>query len=228
MHRVTIMEWKQVYSAMKKILLVIALIDLLIINVLLGYFSYQYFFKTNFSNTSSETVAGGEPVCPSSCIDLIDEVKLDLIGEDIVVSPTRAAAVTTAPVSSSVKPKVKTTSYIPVPGSGSTLSNNWVDLEGTDFYLSTSDYPGLVGVYIEANIKLQNGNGEAYVRLYDVTNSRGVDNSTLSTTSGTSVFVSNGPISLWAGYNHYKVQAKSLTADTAHFESGRLKIITEN
>ena len=221
---------------MKKILLVFAGIDLMIVNILVGYVSYHYFLKTNsslqsFMQTGNDTPSGefvaGNLVCPSSCIDLIDEVKLDQKGEDIVASPTPTIALT-VPVSSSAKPKVKTTSYIPVPGSGSTLSNNWVDLEGTDFYLSTSDYPGLVGVYIEANIKLQNGNGEAYVRLYDVTNSRGVDNSTLLTTSLTSVFVSNGPISLWAGYNHYKIQAKSLTADTAHFESGRLKIITEN
>ena len=221
----------------KKILTILLVLDLLILNILLGYVIY----RTNLSLNSSEgnqfkvtdatkavPTLADENLCPSGCIDLMDSEITKISTKDVGVTPTPTIKVQTKSVLAPSVEKVRSTSYLPIPGSGSTLSNDWVSLEGTDFYLSTSDYPGLLSVYFEANIKLKNGNGEAYVRLYDVTNSRGVDASTLKTSSQISVFVSGGPISLWSGYNHYKVQAKSLTADTSYFESGRLKIISEN
>lgn len=166
----------------------------------------------NSANTTS-----GSQVCPASCIEKIDEA----VSASVITY-------TPAPVISTSKPKSKSVSYLPIPGSGNTLNSDWTNIDGTDFYMKAGDYEGLLGVYFEANIKLQNGNGEAFVRLYDVTNSRGVDASSLSTKEQTSTFVSGGPISLWAGYNHYKIQIKTLTADTAYYESGRLKIITNN
>lgn len=220
---------------MKKALLAIASIDLVLLNIFLGYFVYRSIVKQDESPQTPVQIiedmlpneaSTNEISCPASCVELIGEMDLESESGDVVVVPTAAEAKTPAvPIATK---KVKTTSYLPIPGSGNTLNSDWTDLEGTDFYLSTADYPGLVGVYFEANIKLLNGNGTAFVRLYDVTNSRGVDSSTLTTSSQTSVFTSNGPLSLWSGYNHYRVQAKSLTADTTYFESGSLKIISEN
>lgn len=220
---------------MKKVIQTILIIDLIFLNAAVGYIAYRYFFVSDTSNQTSTQVndqsinkqVAFSDVCPASCVDLIDNAK---VAESVVTtsSPTPTTVPTKAPVTSSTKQKIKYTSYVPIPGSGSTLSTNWTSLEGTDFYLTTSDYPGLVGVYFEASIKLQNGNGVAYVRIYDVTNLRAVDGSDVSTSSQTTAYVSNGPLSLWAGYNHYVVQARSLTADTTSFGSGRLKIVTEN
>ena len=137
-----------------------------------------------------------------------------------MVSPTPT------PRSISTK-KSRRTYYVPIPGSGSTLVTDWTSLSGTDFYLSKNDFPGLLEVYFEANIKLMNGNGKAFFRIYDTTHFIGVGGSQIETTSQTSVFVSSGKVFLWEGYNHYIVQAKTLTADTAVYESGKLKIITE-
>jgi hypothetical protein len=219
---------------MKKVLQVFLVIDLLILNIVVGYVAYLNFFSKSSEQVSapvkSDSLADKivtNDACPASCVDLIDQTKFSESIET-VASPTPTVIPTKAPVYTSAKQKIKYTSYVPIPGSGSTLNTSWTTLEGTDFYLTTADYPGLVGVYFEANIKLQNGNGVAYVRIYDVTNSRAVDGSDVSTSSQTTDYVSNGPLSLWAGYNHYAVQARSLTADTTHFVSGRLKIVTEN
>lgn len=127
-------------------------------------------------------------------------------------------------------PKTKTRSvvYIPIPGSGFTTNNTWSDLPGTDFYFNKSDYPGLIAVVFEANIKLFNGNGTAYVQIFDVTHGVGVQGSDISTSSQTSTAVISGSVSFWAGKNLYRIQAKSLTADTAMFDGGRLKITLEN
>lgn len=223
---------------MKKVLIAIVAFDLILLNIFVVYSFYQNIFIPGLSESSSVIKLESENslddtgidtlACPTNCIKMFSELKADQNYNEISPSPIPTAKPESIPPAATTKPKVQSTSYLPIPGSGNTLNNQWTDLEGTDFYLSTSDYPGLESVYFEANIKLQNGNGEAYVRIYDVTNLRGVDGSNLKTSSQTSVFVSNGPISLWSGYNHYKVQIKSLTADTAYFESGRIKIITEN
>lgn len=217
---------------MKKIGKFILIVDFVAINLIAIYFVYiQFLGKNNVqvqriaSNNISDSVNYNSNTCPTACVDLINN------SERISTTPTPIISTTPIPtikINTPTKAKIKYTSYLPIPGSGNTLSTDWIDISGTDFYLSTSDYPGLTGVYFEANIKLQNGNGAAYVRIYDVTNGRGVDMSTLSTSSQSSSFVTNGPVSLWAGYNHYRIQLKTLTADSAIFENGRLKIISEN
>ena len=222
---------------MKKVLYIFVGIDLLLINALIVYLLGKQFAKVDSSidaptqvmdSNSTTDIATEELECPLGCMSLFNNFQKNEEDESIIPPPTTAPLKATTPVRSVVAQKVKSTNYFPIPGSGNTSNTQWTDIVGTDFYMSTADYPGLVGVYFEANIKLLNGNGSAFVRLYDVTNSRGVDKSTLSTDSQTSVFVSDGPISLWSGYNQYRIQAKSLTADTTYFESGRLKIITEN
>ena len=124
--------------------------------------------------------------------------------------------------------KTRTISYIPVPGPGQTLENNWTDLSGTEFNLSTADYPNLKEAYFEANLKLINGNGQSFARLFDVTAGIEVWGSEVSSTGQKFNTVSSGKITLRSGTHLYRVQAKSLTADTAVFNSGRIKLILEN
>jgi hypothetical protein len=131
----------------------------------------------------------------------------------------------TAVIKTITAPKVKTTQYIPIPGNGSTLENKWVDLTGTEFYISTDDYPSLIGAYFEANMKLTNGNGLAYLRLFDITAGVEVWGSEVSTNSQNFTSVSSGKLTIRNGTHLYRVQAKSLTADTTVFNSGRIKII---
>jgi len=141
-------------------------------------------------------------------------------------SPTPIPTITT--VKKMTTAKIKSTQYIPIPGNGNTMENKWVDLMGTEFYISTEDYPDLVGAYFEANMKLTNGNGLAYLRLFDVTAGIEVWGSEISTNSFTFTSVSSGKLTIRMGTHLYRVQAKSLTADTTVFNSGRIKFILEN
>ncbi len=124
--------------------------------------------------------------------------------------------------------KVRSTTYVTLTGSGSTTATDWVNVGGSDFYFNPADYPGLVSVYFEANMKLMTGSGRAYVRLYDSTHGIGVQGSDASTQAGTDTVVESGQVSFWAGKNLIRVQIKSLTAESAVYNSGRLRIITEN
>lgn len=108
------------------------------------------------------------------------------------------------------------------------MATNWVDVAGSDFYFNPADYPGLVAVYFEANMKLVTGSGRAYVRLYDSTHGIGVQGSEVVTQAGTDTLVESGQLNFWAGKNLIRVQIKSLTTESTVYNSGRLRIVTEN
>jgi len=200
-----------------------------------GYYVYTNFVlvkpnvaSQNFQPTNYVTAVDG---CDSDCqreiYDSIDGLRLEVSKNqnvDLTIVPTKTqASIQYVPAA-----KTKSTIYVPIPGSGIVLNTDWSDISGTDFYLSKSDFQGLSGVYFEANFRLQNGNGTASLRIYDKTHSIAPSGGELSVSSQTSTFVSSGPVYLWEGNNHYIVQAKSSTSDTTIFESGRLKITTEN
>ncbi|KKR84048.1 MAG: hypothetical protein UU32_C0051G0009 [Candidatus Woesebacteria bacterium GW2011_GWB1_41_10] len=126
------------------------------------------------------------------------------------------------------KTKTRTTSYVTIPGSGSTTETAWTNVAGSEFYFNPADYPGLVSVYFEANMKLFNGSGLAYAQLFDVTHGIGVQGSEVSTQTGSDTVVESGQVSFWSGRNLIRVQVKSLTTESAIFNSGRLRILTEN
>lgn len=132
-----------------------------------------------------------------------------------------------SPTSKIVKKLSKSVSYIPIPGNSSLLSYSWANLSGTEFYFNPDDYPGLKEAYFEANFRLFNGNGTAFVRLFDATVGIEVWGSEVSTTSQNFASIISAKLTLRPGNHLYRVQAKSSTADTSVFNSGRLKIVTE-
>lgn len=227
-------------KSMKKFFLFLLIINIFLIDIAVGFILYDNYLKKqredqgggkSMINVEDSSIPltlenGCDEACRQELVRKVEEMQseIEIIGENVnSISEVGEVAV---PVSSVVK--TKSVSYLPIPGSGNVLNTNWTDISGTDFYMSKSDYPGLVSINFEANLKLLNGNGVAYLRIYDMTNAIGVSGSEISTSNQTSTFVSSSNINMWSGYNHYKVQARSLTADTTVFESGRLKIITEN
>ena len=213
------------------------IVNLMVINLGLGWLFYREYFMSNVNEVSIERPvvnSQGEAItyidkCGLDCKNTIS-AEIDKLSKSLMVpvTPTPTVVVSAPKVVSTTKTKVRSVSYVTIPGSGSTLENNWVDLAGTDFYFDTKDYPGLVEVYFEGNIKLFNGNGTAYVRLYDTNNGVGVQGSDISTSSQLSALNTSGKVTFWSGKNKIRVQAKSLTADTAIFESGRLRVVVEN
>lgn len=207
---------------MQKLALYFVLLNILALDFVVVY---KFYLQSNEPVVSykNETVQKLEDSCGENCMKYIDS-KLDSLTS---VTPISISPTPTIKQAISV-PKIKMASYIPIPGNGETLSTSWTDIAGTDFYIDKKDYQSLVDARLEVNLHLKNGNGKAFVRLYDATNNRGVDGSEVSTSEQTPTFVSSGALSIWSGTIHYKIQAKSLTADTTVFDSGRLKLTTEN
>ncbi len=196
--------------------------DLGVVNLGLGYVFYQANWIKPVSQASSAPETAQVDECGANCRSYIDS-QIAQITVPATPTPT-PRLIAPGPATAA---KTRTVAYVTVPGTGSTTANNLATLAGTDFYFNPSDYPGLVEVYFEVNMHLINGNGQAYIQLFDVTHGIGVQGSDVSTASQTPTTVVSGKVSFWAGKNLIKVQAKSLTADTAVFDSGRLRIVTE-
>lgn len=170
-----------------------------------------------------------EDRCGKECQKYIDD-KLSLLDTKYKAEPAGDSgkpSPTMKLIKPTAKPKVRSVQYITIPGSGKTMSAGWEDISGTDFYFDRADYPGLIEVYFEANMSLMNGNGMAYVRLYDVGHGIGIQGSEVQTSNQTPGMVTTGGVTFWAGKNLVRIQAKSLTADTAIYNYGRLKVVTE-
>ncbi|SRR5258708_19170595 len=120
--------------------------------------------------------------------------------------------------------QVNQVTYLPLT-SGSTQSTDWVNVPGSQFTLNIGDYGSKAYTVWDANLRVDNANGQTFARLFDTTHSIAVNGSEISVTNvSDSTDVISGALSFWQGNNTYIVQLKSLNSSTAFMDSGRIKI----
>ncbi len=202
----------------------ILIFDLILVNIGLGWLLY----KSSNSQIPNSQIANPQAIIKTEYIDKCGLECQKYIDAKMILPSSTPATVTKTVYQTITKPKTKSVVYVPIPGSGSTTNNDWTNLSGTDFYFDKADYNGLIEISFEGNLKLFNGNGMAYMRLFDVTHGIAVQSSDAKTTSQVSTPVNSGSLNLWASKNLYRVQLKSLTADTAVFDGGKLKVTMLN
>jgi len=194
----------------------LAIIDLIILN-------YAFFVN----NPLKKTIVPTLQVVPIAS----DSSALASRVSQLESTITALQSITPAATLSSPKTALPTASrhltYLPISGSFNQLAYDWVDDPTSDFYFDTIDYPGLISVTFEASMKLFNGNGLAFTRLFDVTHQVAVPGSQIQTGNQADTIVTSGPLNFMAGHNLIRVQIKSLTADTTYFNSGRLIIVSK-
>lgn len=173
--------------------------------------------------------------------DAIDNIQyIDKCGDECKLQIDKKISESISTISGSTKEIIKTvtitpvptkakaqTAYIPIVGPITTTSSDWYDAPGTEFYLDyNNDYGKAAYADWQAFLKVANGNGTAYARLYDITNKIGVNGSEVSVTNkGDLTQTLSGSLNFWAGNNQYRVQIKSLNKFEVTFGSGRIKII---
>lgn len=196
----------------------VLIFDLILVNIGLGWLFYKS-LNQKIPNVQSTSKIEYVDKCGVECQKYIDS-KTNIPQP----SPT---TITKTIYQTTPKTKIKSIVYVPIPGSGNIIGD-WTSVSGTDFYFDKADYQGLLEINFEGNLKLFNGNGVAYMRLYDVTHGIAVQGSDAQTVNQTSTPVNSGSINFWAGKNLYRVQLKSLTADSAVFDGGKLKVTVLN
>lgn len=191
----------------------------------LGLIDYVVFFGGNLKNPDNKTI---EKVVVENKNNEDLGLKIDELNKEIndLKSATKSATEKTSVIVMQNK-KINHVNYLPINGSLSQVAYDWVSVSGSQFYFNKANYVGLKEVKFESNMKLLNGNGMAFVRLFDVTHGVAVTKSQVQTAYQIDTVVISEPINFMDGNNLIEVQIKSLTADSTVFNSGRLVINSE-
>lgn len=207
---------------MKKIVFIV-LLSLVVIN--LGVIDYFVFFGGNLKNPDSKTTENVvvENKTDESLISKIDGLEKEII--DLKLA-SKSAVEKTSVVTVQNK-KTSHVAYLPISGSLSQIAYDWVSVPGSQFNFNKASYSGLKEIKFESNMKLLNGNGMAFVRLFDTTHGVAVTKSQVQTANQNDTVITSEPINFMDGNNLIEVQIKSLTADSTVFNSGKLVITSE-
>lgn len=170
---------------------------------------------------SSDTTNPIKFECDETCKSEVSDFVDSLFEEKFTEVSTKSSSVTTTSPTKSLS-----TSYIPISAIYSTTNITWTDVPGSDTYVdSYNDYGSSAVVRFEISLKVNQGNGRAYARLWDDTNKVSPNNSEIYTESGEYTTQITQPISMWRGNNLYKIQVKSLNGSEAYINGAKLKII---
>ena len=114
--------------------------------------------------------------------------------------------------------------FIPV-GSGSIKKKDWADIPGLEVTIDTTKYSAIESIVFEATIWPEGGNGRAYARLKNISDSNPFVESQISSASNTGELKTSGSIPFPSGSKKYGVQAKTdIENFAAHVENARIKI----
>jgi len=183
--------------------------------------------KTEFnSETITTPISSTTSATPDSCGAICQQTIEEKISQAMAtVSGKEAIKETKVVEKASKETSQAKVIYIPLGGSGSTASTSWADVGNAEVYFNIDDYQNVDRIYFEGFIRVKNGNGKAFARLYDVTHSIGVQGSDIETNNENFTMVESGTLSFWRGKNLYRIQVKSLNGYDAYIDSGRIKII---
>jgi len=218
---------------MKNFLKLLLIIDLVVVNILVGFLIYNQIRNPNNSIVQTSEINTSE-VRMKDVEELRGQVGtlINRMGNlELTPYPSPAGTsgqIKTVTVVAPTKTPTKNISYVNIPGTGETISIDWVDIAGTDFYFDKAEYPGLFNIIWEGNIRLFNGSGMGYIRLFDVTHGIAVVGSEVNTISQSDTLVSSGLLNVWSGKNLYRIQGKSNSSDRLIYNWGKLKITTQD
>jgi len=177
---------------------------------------------TPFPTFSEEKIS--EDNCGLICQKTIDQ-KLSQLAATLSAKQTD---MTTKTVSKTNVPQTLSspqTVYISLGGGGTTVNKEWTDVGNAAVYFDLKDYPNFSEARFEVFIKVLNGNGKVFARLYDATNSIGVQGSDVEASGENFTLVSSDKLNFWQGKNLYRIQIKSLNGYQAAVDSGRIKLV---
>ena len=178
---------------------------------------------SNISESVKDTTRdeGGSFVCDSDCQKLVSrEIQIALLDWSL----NRSNASDSGTLIDTNVQTVAGTFYIPLSGTGSSKSLDWVNIPTTETRIDWAEYSGEKTITWDAYARVFQGNGKVFIRLFDVTNGVAVPGSEMETGSETTVHLISGSLSVNSGNNTYLVQVRTLTGYEGFFESGRIKV----
>lgn len=147
-----------------------------------------------------------------------DKIKIALLENKVKILESSIANLSSRITSLESAPKTTQTSsssqktpvYIPINSGGSIDSTTYSNLTSGTITLNSTDYPGYTNMYLIVNLAVSVGQGKAYARLVNTSNSLAILVSEVSTSSYSTVSLTSPAFQLPSGSNTYTVQLKTL------------------
>jgi len=169
------------------------------------------------SQPLSNQPAAGQSIesqtCPPACLEKIFEAT----AEATKISPLPQKEVEVS------QPAVKEY-YIPL-GSGSTKSQDWIELPGIEAVIDSANFPNVKSIIFEATLRIPSANGKVYAKLYDITAKHDVWFSEVWVEGSLGYRAESANISLSEGRHLYRLMMKSTMGYEAILDSARIKIV---
>ena len=201
-------------------ILLIALVDLVYIN----YLVLQNFRKASLNEAEQKAPRAVESVDSTSALVSPSPTVTKADSNTPAASPTPTTVYQTQVQEKTVVQTAQKEIFVPI-GSGSTFSDSYATLSGVEVTIDWSKYSGIESIVFEATMKVEGGNGRAYAQLVNVTDSNPLNESTLSSSSGSGEFKVSGKIPQVSGVKTYGVRAKTdIVNFAAYVQNARVKI----
>jgi hypothetical protein len=110
-------------------------------------------------------------------------------------------------------------------GSGTTQSNDWVDVPGIQAVIDFGQYPHIKEIHFEVSVYVPSANEWVSVRLYNETDKHPVWNSQVTTDATTTAYLTSPAISYDTGQKFYQVQMQTQLQVPATLVQSRLHIV---
>lgn len=201
--------------------------------ITIGYLVYFFSQKPNLfrSYISPVQTVNKEKIVPplpkqSESENL--EVKVKSL-EDKIASLESQLSQTGSPSETSSKTLVSSSSsapqYIYALGTAAEVTsvNQWETISSLQITIDPSQFPGYKNMQLEAFIRLHQGNGKMFVRLYHQGTGLAIPESEISTSSENNIWLASSPFTL-SEKKTYRFQLKSLTGYKAYLEDARVKV----
>ncbi len=201
--------------------------------IIVGYLVYFFSQKSNLFRSyisPVQTVKKEEAVSPTpkqSESENLD-VKVKSL-EDKIASLESQLSQTGIPSETSSQTVISSSSgaqqYIYALGTadGVTSVNQWETISLLQITIDPSQFPGYKNMQLEAFIRLHQGNGKMFVRLYHQGTGLAIPESEISTSSENNIWLASSPFTV-SEKKTYRFQLKTLTGYTAYIEDARVKV----
>lgn len=185
----------------------------LVVNVLL--LDLMVFSQNRKPSPSAVSTQRIEPLnCPAACESVINQRLSERTQTTTEAQPAAAGG----PL------RTAREFYVPL-GSGKTKNDEYEALPGAEASIDTRQYPIMRKVVFETYLRLPQGVGRMFVKLYNATDNLEMWGSEVDTEATTSTR-KEVTITLSPGSKLYRVMAKSTIRSDAYLDNARIKIVT--
>ena len=191
------------------------LLLILVFNVVvLDFFVFRAPPQAASSVISTQLPVSPMPVtaCPAACVSLIE----DAVPTQRPVTPAQSVQ---------ANPQMIKEAYLPI-GGGKTQSDAYQAIPAAQISVDSANFQNLKEVTFEVFFHIPTGNGQGYVKLYNVTDGHDVWFSEVAGI-GDQVNKRETKIKLDPGKKTYQVMAKSTLKYEMIIDQARLKIVTQ-